>query len=94
MSHPTKYQISDENKQTIEEYLKDVKIEKELSDRTISNKRYLLWALGGFLKDKSFLKTTEEDLKQFFTETTYKGGGKEPLKVEVISFYKWLYKTD
>jgi site-specific recombinase XerD len=98
MSHPTKYQISAENNRIIEDYLKDIKIIKDtLSERTIRNKRYLLWNLAGFLKDKPFIEGTEEEteknLKRFFSETSYKKA-KEPLKVEVVAFYKWLLKTD
>ena len=59
--------VNDENKELIEEFIRDFRGPNDISEKTIELDRYCLEKFADFLKDKRLDESTVKDVKQFFT---------------------------
>jgi site-specific recombinase XerD len=87
-----KLHVSKENQETINKYNQDCKIVENLRPSSLRNNNVFLRKLADYLGNKTFKECTIDDLKRFFDTVNY--NDKEPLKVAIRKFYKWLYQTD
>ena len=87
-----KLHVSKENQETINKYNQDCKIVENLRPSSLRNNNVFLRKLADYLGNKTFKECTIDDLKRFFDIVNY--NDKEPLKVAIRKFYKWLYQTD
>ena len=69
---------------------KRLKEEEGLSKTTVKNQEKFLNKLEKFL-NKSFKKTTEDDILKFLSENNIKSSSKDTYKGIIIPFYKWLF---
>jgi len=86
--------VSKKNSETIDFYIKDCALVKNLRGSSPRNNAGFLRKLADFLGNIEFKDCTVEDMKRFITTINYSDESKEPLKVAIRQFYCWLYKTE
>jgi len=94
--HKNFINLSDDNKKTIEKYLKFKKIENpEISNRTLRNIKETLKKLANTIKDKKFIDVDTKTMQNFFesiSEESYRS--RDTYGMHIIPFYRWLHNLD
>lgn len=86
--------MNNELSKDIENYLNFLKYERKLSNNTYESYRYNLIKVSNYFKGKSFLKLTEDDIRDFLYHSKESSKTKSHYITALKSFYNYLVEEE